>query len=101
MFLLFYQQMFMCLLVFFVHVFVLPADVPFVLDVHPSRTHEYACDEYILEQLMEEVKKMQKKRLKTPSLKKGNPKFEFWISGPFAALGVCFHFRQLVFTCCT
>jgi hypothetical protein len=64
--------------------------------LHPSRTHEYAWDEYILEQLMQEVKKMQKKRLKTPSLKKGNSKFEFWISGPFAALGVCFHSDKFV-----
>ncbi|KAM0881745.1 hypothetical protein ACQ4PT_032754 [Festuca glaucescens] len=58
--------------------------------LHPSRTHEYAWDEYILEQLMKEVKKMQKKRLKPPALKKGNPKFEFWISGPFAALGIIY-----------
>ncbi|KAM0891832.1 hypothetical protein ACQ4PT_026127 [Festuca glaucescens] len=54
------------------------------------RTHEYAWDEYILEQLMKEVKKMQKKRLKPPALKKGSPKFEFWISGPFAALGIIY-----------
>ncbi|KAM0852456.1 hypothetical protein ACQ4PT_051741 [Festuca glaucescens] len=58
--------------------------------LHPSRTHEYAWDGYILEQLMKEVKKMQKKRLKPPALKKGSPKFEFWISGPFAALGIIY-----------
>ncbi|KAM0856902.1 hypothetical protein ACQ4PT_048813 [Festuca glaucescens] len=58
--------------------------------LHPSRTHEYAWDEYIMEQLMKEVKKMQKKRLKPPALNKGNPKFEFWISSPFAALGIIY-----------
>jgi hypothetical protein len=53
---------------------------------NPSRTHEYAWDEYLLELSMVEVQKMQKKM--------GEPvvpqKSEFWITGPYAMLGVSF-----------
>jgi hypothetical protein len=58
---------------------------------NPLRTHEYAWDEYLLELAMVEVQKMQKKM--------GEPvvpqKSEFWITGPYAMLGVSF--SQLCF----
>ncbi|KAM0894300.1 hypothetical protein ACQ4PT_024571 [Festuca glaucescens] len=53
----------------------------------PSRTHEYAWDEYILDLAMKEVSKIQKKRDKPLVLEEGSSKFEFWISGPFVVLG--------------
>jgi hypothetical protein len=57
----------------------------------PLRTHENAWDEYFLELAMVEVQKMQKKM--------GEPvvpeKSDFWITGPFALLGV--RFRNYAF----
>ncbi|KAM0832386.1 hypothetical protein ACQ4PT_064933 [Festuca glaucescens] len=56
----------------------------------PSKTHEYAWDEYILDLATKEVKKMHKKRVKPLVLKGGASKFEYWISGPFAILGIVY-----------
>lgn len=56
----------------------------------PSKTHEYAWDEYILDLAMKEVKKMHKKRVKPLVLKGGAAKFEYWISGPFAILAIVY-----------
>ncbi|KAM0908190.1 hypothetical protein ACQ4PT_015632 [Festuca glaucescens] len=53
----------------------------------PSKTHEYAWDEYILDLAMKEVNKMHKKRVKPLVVKGEASKFEYWISGPFAILG--------------
>jgi hypothetical protein len=58
----------------------------------PSKTHEYAWDEYILDLAMKEVNKMHKKRVKPLVFKGQGSKFEYWISGPFAILGVWFLF---------
>ncbi|KAM0823329.1 hypothetical protein ACQ4PT_070936 [Festuca glaucescens] len=56
----------------------------------PSKTHEYAWDEYILDLAMKEVNKMHKKRVKPLVLKGEASKFEYWISGPFAILGIVY-----------
>ncbi|KAM0880408.1 hypothetical protein ACQ4PT_033595 [Festuca glaucescens] len=54
--------------------------------LEPTRTHEYAWDEYILDLAMKKVSKIQKKRDKPLVLEARSSKFEFWISGPFAIL---------------
>ncbi|KAM0825388.1 hypothetical protein ACQ4PT_069595 [Festuca glaucescens] len=56
----------------------------------PSKTHEYAWDEYILDLAMKEVNKMHKKRVKPLVVKGEASKFEYWISGPFAILGIVY-----------
>ncbi|KAM0834409.1 hypothetical protein ACQ4PT_063614 [Festuca glaucescens] len=56
----------------------------------PSKTHEYAWDEYILDLAMKEVNKMHKKRVKPLVLKGEASKFEYWISRPFAILGIVY-----------
>ncbi|KAM0914864.1 hypothetical protein ACQ4PT_011238 [Festuca glaucescens] len=61
----------------------------------PSKTHEYAWDEYILELAMKEVNKMHKKRVKPLVLKGEASKFEYWISRPFAILGVPERYKLL------
>ena len=56
----------------------------------PTRTHEFAWDEHLLELAMEEVQKIQDK-LAAPIpkiLKPGSDKLDFWIVGPYAMLGV-------------
>jgi hypothetical protein len=44
----------------------------------PSKTHEYAWDEYILDLAMKEVNKMHKKRVKPLVFKGQGSKFEYW-----------------------
>jgi hypothetical protein len=56
--------------------------------VDPTKTHEFAWDEHMLELAMQEVKKIQHKKAQPLVLEKGATKFEFWISGPFAMLAV-------------
>ncbi|KAM0926453.1 hypothetical protein ACQ4PT_003524 [Festuca glaucescens] len=56
----------------------------------PSKTHEYAWDEYILDLAMKEVNKMYKKRVNPLVLKGEASKFEYWISGLFAILGIVY-----------
>ncbi|KAM0843062.1 hypothetical protein ACQ4PT_057953 [Festuca glaucescens] len=56
----------------------------------PSKTHEYAWDEYILDLAMKEVNKMHKKQVKPLVVKGEASKFEYWISGPFAILGIVY-----------
>jgi hypothetical protein len=53
----------------------------------PTKTHEYAWDELVLQLAMMEVTKIQKQYAKPVPIG-GVPKF--WISGPFALLGVSF-----------
>ncbi|KAM0898757.1 hypothetical protein ACQ4PT_021738 [Festuca glaucescens] len=57
---------------------------------YPSKTHEYAWDEYILDLVMKEVNKMHKKQVKPLVVKGEASKFEYWISGPFAILGIVY-----------
>jgi hypothetical protein len=54
----------------------------------PNSTHEFAWDEYILDLAMKEVSKIQVKKAKPLVLEDDATKFEFWITGPFALLGV-------------
>lgn len=56
----------------------------------PTRTHEYAWDELILELAMQEVQKIQNKKAMPLVLESGSTTFDFWISGPFAALGIIY-----------
>jgi hypothetical protein len=59
--------------------------------VDPTRTEEFAWDEHLLDLAMAEVQKIQNKKAEPLVLPPGSSKFEFWISGPFAMLGVSFH----------
>jgi hypothetical protein len=59
--------------------------------VDPTRTEEFAWDEHLFDLAMAEVQKIQNKKAEPLVLPPGSSKFEFWISGPFAMLGVSFH----------
>jgi hypothetical protein len=58
--------------------------------VDPRRTEEFAWDEYLLDLAMAEVQKIQNKKKEPHILPTGSSKFEFWISGTFAMLGVSY-----------
>jgi hypothetical protein len=66
--------------------------------VDPKMTHEFAWDEYILDLAMKEVSKIQQKKAKPLVLDEGSSKYEFWITGPFAVLGVSFPLIYLFVT---
>ena len=73
----------------------------------PTRTHEFAWDEQLLDLAMQEVKKMQDK-LAAPIpkiLKPEMDKLDFWIIGPYAMLGVSLSHSSssfcLLFCCIT
>jgi hypothetical protein len=58
--------------------------------VDPRRTEEFVWDEYLLDLAMAEVQKIQNEKKEPLVLPTGSSKFEFWISGPFAMLGVSY-----------
>jgi hypothetical protein len=65
----------------------------------PTKTHEYAWDEHLLEQAMETARKIQKKR-KEPLLPEGpDSSLLFWASGPYAFLGVRYICLPSLFSC--
>jgi hypothetical protein len=58
--------------------------------VDPKRMHEFSWDEYLLDLAMKEVSKIQQKKAKPLDFDEGYSKYEFWITRPFAVLGVSF-----------
>jgi hypothetical protein len=67
--------------------------------VDPTRTEEFVWDEYLLDLAMAEVQKIHNKKAEPLVLPPGSSKFEFWISGPFAMLGVSFTMFARIHTC--
>uniref|UniRef100_A0ACD5XX05 Uncharacterized protein n=1 Tax=Avena sativa TaxID=4498 RepID=A0ACD5XX05_AVESA len=58
--------------------------------VDPTKTDEYAWDEHLLDLAMAQVDHIRKQKAMPLKLTEGESKYEFWITGPFAFLGISY-----------
>uniref|UniRef100_A0ACD5W495 Uncharacterized protein n=1 Tax=Avena sativa TaxID=4498 RepID=A0ACD5W495_AVESA len=58
--------------------------------VDPTKTNEYAWDEHLLDLAMAQVDHIRKQKAMPLKLTDGESKYEFWITGPFAFLGISY-----------
>uniref|UniRef100_A0ACD5TCW8 Uncharacterized protein n=1 Tax=Avena sativa TaxID=4498 RepID=A0ACD5TCW8_AVESA len=58
--------------------------------VDPTKTDEYAWDEHLLDLAMAQVDHIWKQKAMPLKLTEGESKYEFWITGPFAFLGISY-----------